>query len=89
MDGSRCRIKNSGGTCSCEVGFIGERWIIDDHGTVIAQYGFRRDASRRPFAAILNPAYFGVEFAVAMAIGSVSLFADSIDFLEDTLRSTF
>jgi Co/Zn/Cd efflux system component len=27
--------------------------------------------------------YFGVEFAVAVAIGSVSLFADSIDFLED------
>ena len=36
------------------------------------------------FAAILNLAYFGVEFAVATAIGSVSLFADSIDFLEDT-----
>ncbi len=34
--------------------------------------------------AILNFAYFGVEFAVAFAIGSVSLFADSIDFLEDT-----
>jgi len=34
--------------------------------------------------AILNLAYFGVEFAVALAIGSVSLFADSIDFLEDT-----
>jgi Co/Zn/Cd efflux system component len=35
-------------------------------------------------AAILNIAYFGVEFTVALAIGSVSLFADSIDFLEDT-----
>jgi Co/Zn/Cd efflux system component len=35
-------------------------------------------------AAILNLAYFGVEFVVATAIGSVSLFADSIDFLEDT-----
>ncbi len=34
--------------------------------------------------AILNLAYFGIEFAVALAIGSVSLFADSIDFLEDT-----
>jgi len=34
--------------------------------------------------ASLNLAYFGVEFAVAVAIGSVSLFADSIDFLEDT-----
>jgi Co/Zn/Cd efflux system component len=31
----------------------------------------------------LNLAYFGVEFAVALAIGSVSLFADSVDFLED------
>jgi len=33
--------------------------------------------------AILNLAYFGVEFTVAAATGSVSLFADSIDFLED------
>jgi len=33
--------------------------------------------------ALLNLAYFGVEFAVALAIESVSLFADSIDFLED------
>jgi Co/Zn/Cd efflux system component len=33
--------------------------------------------------ALLNLAYFGVEFGVALAIGSVSLFADSIDFLED------
>jgi len=35
------------------------------------------------FVAAANLAYFGVEFAVALAIGSVSLFADSIDFLED------
>lgn len=34
--------------------------------------------------AILNLAYFGVEFVVALSIGSVSLFADSVDFLEDT-----
>ena len=34
--------------------------------------------------ALLNLSYFGVEFAVALAIGSVALFADSIDFLEDT-----
>src|SRR5260370_38664153 len=34
--------------------------------------------------ALLNIAYFGIEFAVAVAIGSVALFADSIDFLEDT-----
>lgn len=33
--------------------------------------------------ALFNLGYFGVEFAVALHIGSVSLFADSIDFLED------
>ncbi len=33
--------------------------------------------------ALLNLTYFGIEFAVALAIGSVSLFADSVDFLED------
>jgi Co/Zn/Cd efflux system component len=33
--------------------------------------------------ALLNLAYFAVEFTVALVIGSVSLFADSIDFLED------
>jgi Co/Zn/Cd efflux system component len=35
------------------------------------------------FVALFNLAYFGIEFAVALRIGSVSLFADSIDFLED------
>jgi Co/Zn/Cd efflux system component len=35
------------------------------------------------FVIVLNLSYFGIEFAVARAIGSVSLFADSIDFLED------
>ena len=34
--------------------------------------------------ALLNLAYFFVEFAAAIAIGSASLFADSADFLEDT-----
>lgn len=33
--------------------------------------------------ALANLAYFFVEFAVARQIGSVSLFADSVDFLED------
>lgn len=33
--------------------------------------------------AALNLTYFGVEFVAALRIGSVSLFADSIDFLED------
>ena len=40
------------------------------------------------FVALANLAYFGVEFAVALAIGSVSLFADSIDFLEDASVNT-
>lgn len=35
------------------------------------------------WVALLNLAYFGVEFVTARVIGSVSLFADSIDFLED------
>ena len=34
--------------------------------------------------AALNFAYFFVEMIVALSIGSVSLFADSVDFLEDT-----
>jgi Co/Zn/Cd efflux system component len=44
------------------------------------------DALRRTVksVALLNLGYFGVEFAVALSIGSVSLFADSVDFLEDT-----
>ena len=32
---------------------------------------------------LLNLGYFGVEFLVALKIGSVALFADSVDFLED------
>lgn len=35
------------------------------------------------FVALANLAYFCVEYGVARRIGSVSLFADSIDFLED------
>lgn len=43
------------------------------------------DALRRVvlIVAALNLTYFGIEFAVALTIGSVSLFADSVDFLED------
>lgn len=33
--------------------------------------------------AALNLSYFGIEVVAALAIGSVSLFADSVDFLED------
>jgi Co/Zn/Cd efflux system component len=38
--------------------------------------------------ALANLAYFFVEFSVARQIGSVALFADSIDFLEDTAVNT-
>lgn len=41
---------------------------------------FRRTALA---VGLLNLGYFGVEFGIALAIGSVALFADSIDFLED------
>ncbi len=46
----------------------------------------RETALRRAvlLVAVLNLSYFGTEFGVAVAIQSVSLFADSIDFLEDT-----
>ncbi len=41
---------------------------------------------RRTVAIVagLNLAYFVIEVTVALVIGSVSLFADSVDFLEDT-----
>jgi Co/Zn/Cd efflux system component len=45
-----------------------------------ATRGLRRVAL---WVALLNLGYFWIEFAVATAIGSVSLFADSVDFLED------
>ncbi len=50
-------------------------------GAVAAADPALRRVVRR--VAALNLGYFGVEFAVALAIGSVSLLADSIDFLED------
>jgi Co/Zn/Cd efflux system component len=47
--------------------------------------GATADQLRRAviWVAVLNLGYFFVEFGVARAIGSVALFADSIDFLED------
>ena len=33
--------------------------------------------------AALNLSYFGIEITVALAIGSIALLADSVDFLED------
>ena len=43
------------------------------------------DALRRVvlIVALLNLGYFGIEFIVALSVGSVALFADSVDFLED------
>ncbi|NAZ36257.1 cation transporter [Rubellimicrobium sp. CFH 75288] len=42
-------------------------------------------ALRRAVAVVagLNLGYFGIEASVALAIGSVALLADSVDFLED------
>jgi Co/Zn/Cd efflux system component len=47
--------------------------------------GAGSSALRRVVAGVaaLNLAYFFIEFGVARRIGSVSLFADSVDFLED------
>jgi len=50
-------------------------------GVSLPLTGFRQAVA---LVALFNLTYFGVEFAVALSIGSVSLFADSIDFLEDT-----
>lgn len=52
----------------------------DGHEITPCDFGLRRVAA---IVGLLNLGYFGIEFAVALAIGSVSLFADSIDFLED------
>lgn len=47
---------------------------------MVSDEGLRRTVC---MVALFNLAYFGVEFTVALSIGSVSLFADSVDFLED------
>jgi Co/Zn/Cd efflux system component len=47
----------------------------------VNKIGFRRVVL---LVAALNLGYFFVEIGVAVAIKSVSLFADSVDFLEDT-----
>lgn len=51
----------------------------------VTDNGLRGPSLRRvvTIVALANLAYFGVEFTVALSIGSVSLFADSVDFLED------
>lgn len=53
---------------------------------LMADQVIREDTGLRQvvrLVALLNLSYFAVEFAVARTIGSVSLFADSVDFLED------
>ena len=52
-----------------------------DRAATTHDYARLRSSVR--IVALANLGYFGVEFAVATAIGSVALFADSIDFLED------
>lgn len=49
--------------------------------TAAAEPAFRRAVAR---VAALNFGYFWIEFTVGALIGSVALFADSVDFLEDT-----
>lgn len=53
-----------------------------------AEHPSRLDADRLRrvvlVVALINFAYFFVEFTVALLAGSVSLLADSVDFLEDT-----
>ena len=48
--------------------------------TLEDEAGLRRTAR---IVVALNLGYFALEIVVALAIGSVSLFADSVDFLED------
>lgn len=53
----------------------------DDQGRAAADRGRLRRVVVA--VALMNLAYFFVEFAVAQVSGSVSLLADSVDFLED------
>lgn len=54
---------------------------MDETGPVLtSDHALRRTVL---LVALVNLAYFGVEFAAALAVRSVSLLADSIDFLED------
>jgi len=69
-------LEDRGGSChaSCDADHMTER------NGKSPTTGLRRVVR---FVALLNLGYFGVEFAMALAIQSVSLFADSVDFLED------
>jgi Co/Zn/Cd efflux system component len=56
----------------------------EDRPTSTRQLDSRRLRRIVLIVAMLNFSYFFVEFTVALAAGSVSLLADSVDFLEDT-----
>lgn len=56
-----------------------------EHSSVLENPQLRPVLKR---VAWLNGGFFFVEFAVALVIGSVALFADSIDFLEDASTNT-
>jgi Co/Zn/Cd efflux system component len=53
---------------------------MPDTAPPVTDAGLRRAVV---IVALANLAYFFVEFGIARHIGSVSLFADSVDFLED------
>ena len=55
--------------------------LDSDKSLVSSGNGLRRTVL---VVALLNLCYGVVEFAIALGIGSVSLFADSVDFFEDT-----
>ena len=69
---------------SFSTGLLHRKWFSErepvGHSRHIPTPALRRAVR---LATLLNLGYFGVEFVVALAIGSVALFADSIDFLED------
>jgi len=56
----------------------------EDRPTPQQQLNARRLRRIVLVVAMLNLSYFFVEFSVALSAGSVSLLADSVDFLEDT-----
>lgn len=72
--------------CAVSVGCIQSQsltiriYLLEDRIAPALDQSFRRAVL---IVTLANLSYFFVEVAVALHIGSVSLFADSIDFLED------
>src|SRR5688500_465800 len=76
------RARHGTGLLGSGAGYpFGGRFPSLDASTTLQTSALRRAVI---YVAAINLAYFFVEFTVARHIGSVSLFADSIDFLEDT-----